>query len=305
MITAILDFGTNTFNLLIAERKERAFKILHTSKQPVKLGKGGIQVKRITPDAFERGFAAIQNHMETIARYKVDDIRAFATSAVRNANNGEQFIEEVYRKFGFRVRVIPGDREAELIYKGVRQAVSFDHTHMMILDIGGGSNEFIICNKDGIVWKQSFELGMARLMERFTLSDPITHEEIRALQSYFMEELTPLLEVVKQVRPHTLIGASGSFDTFHALIRERTGMEEDRLHGREISMKAYNKIHLLLLQSTAEERRLMPGMEPVRVEMIVAATIFVSFVIHACHIKHLHHSEFALKEGVISELVGI
>jgi len=146
---------------------------------------------------------------------------------------------------------------------------------------------------------------MARLMERFTLSDPITHEEIRALQSYFMEELSPLLEVVKQVRPHTLIGASGSFDTFHALIRERTGMEEDRLHGREISMKAYNKIHLLLLQSTAEERRLMPGMEPVRVEMIVAATIFVSFVIQACHIQPLHHSEFALKEGVISELVGI
>ena len=70
-------------------------------------------------------------------------------------------------------------------------------------------------------------------------------------------------------------------------------------------MKAYNKIHLLLLQSTAEERRLMPGMEPVRVEMIVAATIFVSFVIQACQIQHLHHSEFALKEGVISELVGI
>jgi len=305
MITAILDFGTNTFNLLIAERQERGFKILVSRKQPVKLGRGGIQVNRITPDAMERGFIAINNHMETIRNYEVDDIRAFATSAVRNASNGEEFIDKVYRRFGFRVRVIPGDREAELIYKGVRQAVSFDQSHMMILDIGGGSNEFIICNKDGIVWKQSFELGMARLMERFTLSDPITHEEIRALQSYFMEELTPLLEVVKQVRPHTLIGASGSFDTFHALIRERTRMEEDNLHGREISMKAYNKIHHLLLQSTAEERRLMPGMEPVRVEMIVAATIFVSFVIQACHIQHLHHSEFALKEGVISELVGI
>jgi len=305
MITAILDFGTNTFNLLIAERQERGFKILVSRKQPVKLGRGGIQVNRITPDAMERGFIAINNHMETIRDYEVDDIRAFATSAIRNANNGEEFTDEVYRRFGFRVRVIPGDREAELIYKGVRQAVSFDQSHMMILDIGGGSNEFIICNKDGIVWKHSFELGMARMMERFTLSDPISHEEIRALQSYFMEELAPLLKVVKQVRPHTLIGASGSFDTFHALIRERGGMEGDHLHGREISMKAYSKIHHLLLQSTIEERRNMPGMEPVRVEMIVAATIFVSFVIQACHIQHLHHSEFALKEGVISELVGI
>lgn len=305
MTTAILDFGTNTFNLLIAERKERSFNILHSSKQPAKLGKGGIQSNRIAPDAFERGFVAIQNHMETIALYDVDEVRAFATSAIRNAANGEKFTEEVYRKFGFRVRVISGEREAELIYKGVRQAVSLNESHVMILDIGGGSIEFIICNIDGITWKHSFELGMARLMELFTLSDPITSEEIRALESYFMEKLAPLLEVVKKVKPHTLIGASGSFDTFHALICHRMRMEADPFHGREISLKKYKKLHRLLIRSTAEQRRAMPGMEPVRVEMIVAASIFVSFVIRACQIKHLHHSEFALKEGVISELVGL
>lgn len=305
MITAILDFGTNTFNLLIAERQERGFNILLSRKQPVKLGRGGIQVNRITPDAMERGFIAINNHMETIRNYEVEDIRAFATSAIRNAANGEEFTEEVYRRYGFRTRIIPGDREAELIYKGVRQAVTLGEENSMILDIGGGSIEFIICNRQGIVWKHSFELGMARLLERFTLSDPITTEEIRALESYFMEELSPLLEIVKQLRPQTLIGASGSFDTFHALMQHRFETREDQEHGREISMKAYRKIHKLLLKSTIEERKSMPGMEAVRVEMIVAATIFVSFVIRACQISHLHHSEFALKEGVISELVGI
>jgi exopolyphosphatase/guanosine-5'-triphosphate,3'-diphosphate pyrophosphatase len=305
MITAILDFGTNTFNLLIAERKERGFNILHTSKQPVKLGKGGIQASRIAPDAFERGFVAIQNHMETIAQFAVDEIRAFATSAIRNAVNGEQFTDEVYRRFGFRVRVIPGDREAELIYKGVRQAVSLNEQNVMILDIGGGSNEFIICNRDGIIWKKSFELGMARVLELFNLSDPITSEEIRALESYFMEGLTPLLEEVQKTQPQTLIGASGSFDTFFELISRQVGLEPDHMHGRELPLEEYRKLHRLLLTSTAEQRRVMPGMEPVRVEMIVGATIFVNFVIRACHIRHLHHSEFALKEGVISELVGL
>ena len=305
MITAILDFGTNTFNLLIAERKDRSFHILHSSKQPVKLGKGGIQINRIAPDAFERGFVAIQNHMETISQYRVDEIRAFATSAIRNAANGEKFTEEVYRKFGFKVRVIPGEREADLIYKGVRQAVSLTEDYVMILDIGGGSIEFIICNREGVLWKHSFELGMARIMERFTFSDPINLEEIRALESYFMQELGPLLEVVSKIQPDTLIGASGSFDTFHALIRHHLGQENDPYHGREISMKEYRKLHRRLLLSTLEERKAMPGMEPVRVEMIVAATIFVSFVIRSCQIGHLHHSEFALKEGVISELVGI
>ena len=305
MTTAILDFGTNTFNLLIAERQDRGFKILHTSIQPVKLGKGGIQVNRITPDAMERGFVAIQNHMETLAGYEVDEIRTFATSAIRNAANGEQFTDEVYRRFGLRVRVIPGEREAELIYKGVRQAVDLDESYAMILDIGGGSNEFIICNRDGIVWKSSFELGIARILELFTLSDPITPEEIRALESYFLEGLVPLLKVVKKFKPQILIGASGSFDTFYSVLRHSLGWPEDHRHGREIPMSAYIKLYDRLLHSTAQERRAMPGMEPVRVEMIVPASIFVSFVLRACRIGHLHHSEFALKEGVISELVGI
>lgn len=305
MLVAILDFGTNTFNLLIAERKDRSFKIIHSSKQPVKLGRGGIQVNRITPDAFERGFVAITNHMEVIKQYKVDKIRAFATSAIRNATNGQEFVDEVKRQFGFRVKVIGGKREADLIYKGVRQAIPFNKEKMMILDIGGGSNEFIICNKDGIIWKQSFEVGMARMLERFTLSDPITSEEIRALESYYMQELQPLLHIIKKEKPKALIGASGSFDTFYALINQSKGLEPDGMFGREISMKDYRKLHKLLLRSSTKERMEMPGMEAVRVEMIVAATIFVSFVLRACHIKQLYHSEFALKEGVISELAGL
>jgi len=275
MIIAILDFGTNTFNLLIAELKELSFKVLHTSKQPVKLGRGGIQINRITPDAFERGFVAITNHMETIQNFEVEEIRGFATSAIRNASNGEEFVAQVEARFGFRVRVIPGDREAELIYKGVRQAIRLTETKVMILDIGGGSNEFIICNRDGIIWKHSFELGMARIMELFDLSDPISFDEIKALESYFKQELQPLIAVVRKERPLTLIGASGSFDTFYSLLQERYGMAPDENHGREISLKDYNKLHRVLIRSTTAERKAMQGMEPVRVEMIVAATIFV------------------------------
>lgn len=305
MSIAILDFGTNTFNLLIAERKDQSFNILHTSKQPVMLGRGGIQINHLTPDAFERGFVAINNHMEIINKYEAEEIRAFATSAIRNASNGEEFVEEVKQRFGFRVSVIPGEREAELIYKGVRQTVPFTENKVMILDIGGGSNEFIICNHDGIIWKHSIELGMARILELFDLSDPLTHEEIRALESYFAEELQLLIDLVKKEKPLTLIGASGSFDTFHSLIRERQGDSPDGRYGREIPMNEFRKLHNVLIHSTLEERKTMPGMEPVRVEMIVAAVIFVSFVMRECHIDHLYHSEFALKEGVISELVGI
>ena len=304
MTIAILDFGTNTFNLLIAVRKERSFEILHSSKQPVKLGRGGIQMNRITPDAFERGFVAIQNHLEIIRDFRVDEIRAFATSAIRNASNGVQFVDAVKQRFGFRVRVITGDREAELIYKGVRQAIPLTDEKMLILDIGGGSNEFILCNREGIAWKRSFEIGMARILELFTLSDPITPEEVRAVEAYYLEQLQPLLDMVRKERPARLIGASGSFDTFYSLVRHRKREEHDGRNGREIPMADFQMIHDVLLGSTLEERKTMPGMEPVRVEMIVAASIFVSFVIRICHIRHLYQSNYALKEGVMAELVG-
>jgi len=302
---AILDFGTNTFNLLIAKRRERSFEIIHTSKQPVKLGRGGIQINRITPDAFERGYVAVNNHMETIRKYEVEEIRAFATSAIRNASNGQQFVDEVQKRFGFRVRVIPGDREADLIYKGVRQAYALNQKKVMILDIGGGSNEFIICNDQGISWKHSFELGMARILELFNLSDPINHEEIRALEAYFRHELGPLMEAVAREKPRTLIGASGSFDTFYAMIRHRAGTVEDVGHSNPISMTDFRLLHQQLLRSSHAERMMRPGMEPVRVDMIVPAVIFVNFVMRECHIRNLVQSEFALKEGVIAELVGL
>ena len=302
---AILDFGTNTFNLLIAERRDRGFNIIFTSKQPVKLGQGGIQINRITPAAFERGFTAIQNHMESIKKFQVEEVRAFATSAVRNASNGQSFVEEVQKRFGFRVRVIPGDREAVLIYKGVRQAFPMNRKKVMILDIGGGSNEFIICDDQGISWKHSFELGMARILELFELSDPITHEEIHALEAYFRHELGPLFEAVKKEKPRTLIGASGSFDTFYAMVRMHAGVVEDVDHSHMLPMPEFRRIHQQLLRSNHAERMNMPGMEPVRVDMIVPAVIFVSFVIRECRIRKLVQSDFALKEGVISELVGI
>jgi len=302
---AILDFGTNTFNLLIAERKERSFEIIFTGKQPVKLGRGGIQINRITPDAFERGYVAIANHMETIKKYGVKEVRAFATSAIRNASNGQQFVDEVEKRFDFRVRVIPGEREADLIYKGVRQTFQMNKKKVMILDIGGGSNEFIICDEHGISWKHSFELGMARILELFELSDPIAHEEIYALEAYFSHELKPLLDIVKKEKPRTLIGASGSFDTFYAMIRHRAGVVDDVAYSRPLAMSDFRRIRQALIRSNHAERMNMPGMEPVRVDMIVPAVIFVNFIMRECHIKQLVQSEFALKEGVISELVGI
>ncbi|MBN1131682.1 MAG: hypothetical protein JXR52_04780 [Bacteroidales bacterium] len=302
MRTAVLDFGTNTFNLLIAEKRAHGFEILYAGKEGVKLGRGGIHKRFITPEAMERGLSAIEKHYEIIRHYKAREVYAFATSAIRSAVNGSEFVLQAEKRFGMTIQVINGDREAELIYRGVREAVSFPVRKVMILDIGGGSNEFIICNRDQLFWKQSFDIGMARVLEQFDLSDPITPEEIGLLERFYESELHPLFEAVKQFQPEWLVGASGTFDTFRSLIKHKKGIRDDGRAGMEITTQDYEMIHRELLLSTLRERKCMPGMEPVRVEMIVPATIFVNFILRSCRIKKMVHSAYALKEGAMAEL---
>jgi exopolyphosphatase / guanosine-5'-triphosphate,3'-diphosphate pyrophosphatase len=304
MPVAILDFGTNTFNLLIAEKNGKSFRVLYDGKEPVKLGMGGINKGVLTPEAMERGFTAIANHMKTIESFGEVEIRAFATSAMRNAANGKAFAKEIRERFGFRTKIIDGDEEAALIYSGIRESVEFGSETAIIMDIGGGSVEFIICNAEGIFWKHSFELGMARIIEKFPLSDPVTETEITTLEQYFAAELNALFEQARRYPPSLLVGASGTFDTLAAMATCRFKLRSaDNSSSMEIDTAHYEELHHLLLHSTAEERLLMPGMEPVRVEMIVPATIFINFVRNSCNLRTIVQSRYALKEGAMARLI--
>ena len=305
---AILDFGTNTFNLLITEvSDENKLHVIHTSKEAVKLGEGGITKKLITPEAFQRGLQAIENHLARVKEFGVSKVYAFATSAIRDASNGKDFIHAVQEKYDVYVLIIPGEREAEIIYRGVRLSMQMDEQPCLILDIGGGSNEFIIANKKEIFWKNSFNLGMARLLETFHPSDPISKPEIEKLNEFLKTELKPLFEAVSRFKPTVLIGASGSFETISAMLHYRFPGKYPKNHhsSREINYEDFLALHEVLISSTIADRRLMQGMEPVRVEMIVLASIFIKITLQECRIKSIIQSDYALKEGVIAEILNL
>jgi len=308
MRIAILDFGTNTFNLLITEiADDKSFIILHDAKEPVKLGQGGILQKTITPEAFERGLKAIKSHFENIEKFKVDKTYAFATSAIREAKNGKDFIWEVKKQFNLYVNIIPGEREAELIYKGVRKSYNIGNEKVLIIDIGGGSNELIIADGQKIYWKESFKLGMARMLDQFQPKDPVSSDEIKKIESFFEAQLSTLYNAVNEYNPIKLIGSSGSFETFFALLAHRIP-EKYKLnseYSRKILIEDYFNLHKILLNSTIEDRKNMKGMELYRVEMIVIASIFVNFVLKKCNIEEIIQSDFALKEGVIAEVFDV
>ncbi|MBK8339549.1 MAG: hypothetical protein IPK99_05875 [Flavobacteriales bacterium] len=153
---AVLDLGTNTFNLLVAERDtDGALRVLHSEEIPVFLGKGGIEKGVIAEDAFARGLEALAKHMATARSLGADHIEGIGTSALRNATNTGKFVRAAHDRSGVRIRVITGDEEAELILEGARQALHFGNRPVLVMDIGGGSIEFILATEKALMWKQS------------------------------------------------------------------------------------------------------------------------------------------------------
>jgi len=300
--------GTNTFNLLIAEvSQNKNFKIIFKDKAGIKLGKGGINQRKISSEAFQRAIDAIDKHLKTIQKYNVDQIFTTATSGVRSTQNGQELVKTLEKQFNIKIQIISGDEEAELIYRGVKQTVEFNEHNALILDIGGGSNEFIIAHKSGFLWKKSFDLGIARLLDQFNPSDPITTHEIAAVENYIDNNLTPLYEAVKKYHPSKLIGCSGTFDSFRAMIMAKNKSIPDHIKKENhylINLDDYKNLHQELIQSTTAERLKMKGLEIVRVEMIVLASIFVNFILKKLKLKTIIQSNFAIKEGLMDKILN-
>lgn len=307
MRLAVIDCGTNTFNLIIIELEGRKnYTKLFKTRIPVKLGEGAINQGFIAPASFERGIEAIRSLNEYIQQHHVDTVLSFATSAIRDAANGKEFIEKIKSDFGIEVSVIDGHREAELIYYGIREAVNMTDEVSLIVDIGGGSTEFILADKDKILWKESFRIGAARLLEKFTPSDPIRPEEIKNIRDYLTEELSVLFEAVKQHLPGELIGSSGAFDSLVEMIHGEMGGEPltDFKTEYEVPLKDYAQITELVKRSTLQERRQIKGLVPMRFDMIVISCVMVDFILQVFDLKKLRVSIYSLKEGVVADFMN-
>jgi exopolyphosphatase/guanosine-5'-triphosphate,3'-diphosphate pyrophosphatase len=299
---AILDLGTNTFHLLIADIKEEG-KPLIVCKETiaVKLGEGGISEGTISREAFERGIKAIATFKERIDQYQVTEVKSAATSAIRSASNGADFIEKIKSETGLDLEIIDGDREAELIYHGVRAAVNLENASLVV-DIGGGSVEFIICDKNQIFWKKSYPIGAARMMARFHHTDPILEAEVAQLNTYLDNTLKDLRNQVERYQPDLMIGSAGAFETFAALQGPQFTASFQNPETL-IDLERFSNISKMIIESTHAERERMPEIPPVRVDMIVVSTILTNYILSSSGIKRLKLSSYSLKEGVLFEML--
>jgi exopolyphosphatase/guanosine-5'-triphosphate,3'-diphosphate pyrophosphatase len=304
MRIAVIDLGTNTFHLLIAEAKGTQLEILYKTNVPVKLGEGRINDNIIIPAAFERGVNCLKDFSQTIAEHEVDQVRATATSAVRSAENGKDFVNAVKEQTGITIETINGDEEADLIYQGVKLSGAITDLSL-IMDIGGGSVEFILCDTEKLIWKKSYNIGAARLMQQFFKSDPIADEEKNAILFHIQNQLADLFEICEQYQPEILIGSAGAFETFAELIIRKNNLKADIKTAKtfEFNFDDYIATSIKLLNATHKERAELPGMIPLRVDMIVIAALITNYVLGRCKINRLTLSTYDLKMGVLASLI--
>ena len=300
---AVIDCGTNTFHLLVVTLNSSEINIADRLQIPVKLGEGGINRQTIVPAAFARGISALKIFSDRITENKVDTVVAFATSAIRSSDNGEEFVRFARKETGIELVTISGLREAELIFKGVCHAYPMTDENVLVMDIGGGSVEFIIGNRAGISWQGSFDIGAARLVEEFHKSEPIDPVEVESLNLYLDGKLDELHKVIQQFRVSKLVGSAGSFDSICELVNEfyHRSLLSNGEKWCEIPMNEYKTIHQALLQSNLEDRKNMKGLVDYRVEMIVVASCLIAFVLRKYSLSHLFCSVYSLKEGVVFE----
>lgn len=301
---AVIDMGTNTFHLLLVEIDGISFKTIYKEKIPVKLGKGGINQNLIAEDAKKRALNTLRHFKTIILKEEIPQTFAFATSAVRNADNGKSFVNEIKETLDIDVRVLSGEEEAQMIYEGIRLTGSLNGRTELMMDIGGGSVEFIIGNNEEALWRQSFEIGGQRLLDLFHDHDPILPEELDRLESYLKEKLQPLIHAIHTYNPTGITGASGTFDTLMDIYFE--SMLQCKLTGShvfELPVKKYKGIHREILSKTKEQRLLIPGMAPMRVDMIVVASSLIEFILRYISVDSISCSHYALKEGAIVTLL--
>ncbi|WP_333821224.1 Ppx/GppA phosphatase family protein [Ohtaekwangia sp.] len=297
--------GTNTFHLLIAEADERGYRIISRERLAVKIGMGGINQGVITEAGIHRALLAMQSFKNTMELTGVTKVYAFGTSALRNARNSAEVVSKIKSLTNIDVNIISGDKEAEFIYMGVKAALHMEQEKSLIIDIGGGSVEFIIGDNDHIFWKQSLEIGAQRLLEQFHKNDPITPAEINALDNYFAEALVPVFNALNTYKPDILIGSSGTFDTLSDIfcIQHDIHKTSEEIE-TPLSLPGFYDIYHELLEKNRAERMAIPGMIEMRVDMIVVACCLIRYLLEHHPFKRIRVSTYSLKEGVFVSLIN-
>ena len=302
-VVAAIDVGTNSFHLLVADFDDSGhFEVVTREKEPVRLGSGADDMKQLTSDAIDRGVKSL-GRMRRIAEHAgATDVLAIATSAVREATNGAEFVNRARDEAGVHVEIVSGVEEARLIHLGVLQSAPvFDQRHV-IFDIGGGSTEFIVGERSRPLLLRSLKLGAIRLTDRFFRKGIVRPGSVDECSLYIDSFIGPLAAEIAEVGFEVAVGSSGTILNIARMCAAGRGDRVSRTGNMAFATHELEALFdELVARSTPTERRTMPGLEDRRADIIVGGALLLRQIARNLELDHIDVSDHALREGIVFE----
>ncbi|HLI49261.1 MAG TPA: Ppx/GppA phosphatase family protein [Chthonomonas sp.] len=309
-VFAAIDIGTNSIRLAVVRiEDDNHITTLAQHREMVRLGEGEFATHRMTPEAIDRGALVCARFADVARGFGADEIVAFATAAVREAENREEFIERVRREAGIEVRVISGPEEARLIWLGVSSGIELGSKRALLIDIGGGSTEVIVGTSEGHEVLESMKLGAIRLSNLFfDTPDPISPELFAKVQAHVRAVANPVARRVQQTGFDLVLGSAGTINCLGQVVAHYTGNAEaspkptpsPSLRGGITFRTAdLREVVKLLCRLPLEERRQVPGMDPTRADIILGGAAILLTFLEQVEAERITTSERGLREGIL------
>jgi exopolyphosphatase/guanosine-5'-triphosphate,3'-diphosphate pyrophosphatase len=300
-----IDVGTNSIHLIVVEL-DAAFdtsRVVYKAREMVRLGSDDALARgRLAPKAMERGVDAIARFAAAARERGADRVRAVATSAVRESENGDEFVQLVRARSGLELEVLDGREEARLIHLGVTNGYPLYDRVACIVDIGGGSTELVVADGDRPYLIDSVKLGSLRLYDAYLRDKRDAVRAAVALDAHVAETVAPLAERIRRYRLDIALGTSGTIMGLAAIDAADRGLTVKRVHGYALTRARLHTLQRRMLLMTEAERRRMPGMNPRRADIIVAGNAVLIGVLEALDLDEIVVCERALRDGVVVDL---
>jgi exopolyphosphatase / guanosine-5'-triphosphate,3'-diphosphate pyrophosphatase len=295
MRKAVIDLGTNTFNLLIAEVEDGQLNLIHSDKAAVLLGMGGINRGIIAEDAMERAKDALKLFKAKCEYHNVKSVKAIGTSALRASSNSKELVDYAENILKIQIEIVTGLQEADFIYRGVKWGYNFMEP-TIVMDIGGGSTEFIFADITGVKEVTSLNIGVSRIYQTLNQPDEFTDDSIKKIVQFLDDGKC---DFFSKVDSKILMGSSGSFETIYEMIYKKSFPENEG--AIEIPLDEVRSTLEWIITSSLQERIDNDWIVLIRKKMLPIAAVKILWVINHFKIERLIISPFSLKEGVLNE----
>jgi exopolyphosphatase/guanosine-5'-triphosphate,3'-diphosphate pyrophosphatase len=306
MRIAAIDIGTNSIHMIVVRvRPDLSFEVIDREKEMVRLGAGGLDGRSVTPTAMTSALQTLAKFRRLADSHKVDEVVAAATSAIREADNGGDFIAEVSKRTGIDVRVISGTEEARLIHMAAVYGVHMGGSPAVVIDIGGGSIEVTLGTASHLTHARSFKLGVIRLTERYVNSDPLSERDERRMVKHINKDTKAYLDSIAGRKFDRIIGTSGTILSLGALALSEDGQkfDSDALRNQRVPSKALRRLRRRLTDMDLDARLRLDGLDPRRADIIVAGSVLLDTVLKRLGADDITLCDLALREGLVLDYI--